>query len=201
MVSQRRNHEGEARAANAIPEERILDAAYELLLAVGMSRLNMADIARRADVSRATLYRRWPNVRAVAAALVTREFATLTDDVVERVGTGREAVVGTTVRVVGAVRTHPLFRKIIDVDPDFLLPYLFQRQGTSAVAQLDLVEEGIRAGQADGSIRDADAGMLARAVMLTARSFALSGRVFVTETDIPALDTELSELIDRYLAS
>ena len=61
----------------AIPEEQILDAAYELLLAVGMRRMSMADIARRAGVSRATLYRRWPNVAAVIGALTTRELARL----------------------------------------------------------------------------------------------------------------------------
>src|SRR5215471_15767052 len=62
--------------ANAIGEERILDAAYELLLAIGMRRMTMADIARHAEVSRATLYRRWPNVQAVVAALMTREWTT-----------------------------------------------------------------------------------------------------------------------------
>ena len=62
--------------SNAI-RKQILDAAYELLLAVGMRRMSMADIARRADVSRATLYRRWPNVNAVVGALTTREFAPL----------------------------------------------------------------------------------------------------------------------------
>ena len=65
-------------AANAIPEQRILDTAYDLLLAVGMRRMSMADISRRAGVSRATLYRRWPNVQAVIGALTTREFALLT---------------------------------------------------------------------------------------------------------------------------
>ncbi len=34
----------------------------------------MADIARHAEVSRATLYRRWPNVQSVVAALMTREW-------------------------------------------------------------------------------------------------------------------------------
>ncbi len=38
--------------------------------------MTMADIARHAEVSRATLYRRWPNVQAVVAALMTREWTT-----------------------------------------------------------------------------------------------------------------------------
>jgi hypothetical protein len=44
MVLQQRKADEPMTAANAIPEERILDAAYELLLAIGMKRMNMADI-------------------------------------------------------------------------------------------------------------------------------------------------------------
>ena len=69
MVSHHRNA--------AIPEERILDAAHDLVLAVGMRRVTMADLAREAGVSRATLYRRFANVDAVVAALVTRELAAI----------------------------------------------------------------------------------------------------------------------------
>lgn len=199
MVLQRRKPAGETGAANAIPEERILDAAYEQLLAVGMRRLNMADIARQADVSRPTLYRRWPNVQALLAALITREFAAVVTLPTGTGSTGRAVVVQTVVQAVSRLRTHPLLRKIIDVDPEFLVPYLLQRRGTSSEHQLALVEAGIRAGQADGSIRAGSRSMLARAVLLTAWSFTLTGPVFVAPNRYRALDAELSELIDRYL--
>src|ERR1700742_4642103 len=97
----------------AIPEEQILDAAYELLLAVGMRRMSMADIARRAGVSRATLYRRWPNVNAIVGALTTREFAGLADPFTRKAKDPRSAVVEAVVSTVRAVRAHPLTRKII----------------------------------------------------------------------------------------
>jgi AcrR family transcriptional regulator len=201
VVSQRRKPAGEATAANAIPEDRILDAAYEQLLAVGMRRLNMADVARQAGVSRPTLYRRWPNVQALLADLVTREFAAVVTPGGEPDASGRSLVVETVVAAVGRLRTHPLLRKIVDVDPEFLVPYLLQRRGTSSDRQLALVEGGIRLGQADGSIRAGAPGMLARAVLLTAWSFTLTGPVFVAPNRYRALDAELSELIDRYLAA
>ncbi|MBC3839343.1 TetR/AcrR family transcriptional regulator [Streptacidiphilus sp. 4-A2] len=200
MVLQQRKADEPMTAANAIPEERILDAAYELLLAIGMKRMNMADIARRAEVSRATLYRRWPNVRAVIAALVTREFAAVVGRAALPQGPGRSRVASTVVHLVGELRTHPLLRKIIEVDPEFLLPYVFERRGTSTEMQLALVRDVVVQGQGDGSIRGGDPAMLARAVLLSAWSFTLTGPVLVAPSEYAALDAELSELIDRYLA-
>lgn len=116
--------------------------------------MTMADIARHAEVSRATLYRRWPNVQAVVAALMTREWTTalvsaFQPDSVD----GRSRLVEGVVEVVAKTRTHPLMRKIIELDPEFLTPYLLERRGSSTVAHLALVKAGIEAGQADGSIR------------------------------------------------
>ena len=204
MVSQRRNSTDvlePPRAANAIPEEAILDAAYELVLAVGMRRVTMADIARQADVSRATLYRRWPNVQAVIAALMTREFAQLARGMADLPGSdGRAALVAGVVHAVAEVRAHPLLRKIVDVDPEFLLPYLVQRRGATADNQLALLEAAIGRGTADGSIRAGDPAMRARAVLLAAWSFVLTGPVLVDRRQYRALDHELAELLDRYLA-
>jgi AcrR family transcriptional regulator len=204
MVSQRRNSTDvlePPRAANAIPEEAILDAAYELLLAVGMRRVTMADIARQADVSRATLYRRWPNVQAVIAALMTREFAQLARGRADSPGSdGRAALVAGVVHAVSEVRAHPLLRKIVDVDPEFLLPYLVQRRGATADNQLALLEVAIGRGTDDGSIRAGDPAMRARAVLLAAWSFVLTGPVLVDKRQYRALDHELADLLDRYLA-
>lgn len=198
MLSQRRN--AGAGPANAIPEQQILDAAYELLLAIGMRRVTMADIARRAGVSRATLYRRWPNVRAVIGALTTRELAAVAARAITAGGLpDRGALVDAVVRVVRGVRAHPLTRKIVEVDPEFLLPYLLERRGSSTTAQLALLETALRAG--DGSIRRGDPAVLARAIWLTAGSFALTGPVLADEhVSLDELDGQLRDVLDRYLA-
>jgi AcrR family transcriptional regulator len=192
VVSQHRN--------SAIPEEQILDAAYELLLAVGMRRMNMADIARRADVSRATLYRRWPNVHAVVGALTTREFARLAPAAFGRKAKdARTAVVDGIVTTVRAVRSHPLTRKIIEVDPEFLLPYLLERPGTSTVAQLDLLVAALKS--SDNSIRRGNRAAQARALWLAAWSFTLTAPVLAGDSvSLATLDRELRALLDRYLA-
>jgi AcrR family transcriptional regulator len=187
--------------ANAIGEERILDAAYELLLAIGMRRMTMADIARHAEVSRATLYRRWPNVQAVVAALMTREWTTalvsaFQPDSVD----GRSRLVEGVVEVVAKTRTHPLMRKIIELDPEFLTPYLLERRGSSTVAHLALVRAGIEAGQADGSIRAGDPDWLSRQIILVSLASAVSGPVLASADEYPQLDDELRVMLTRYLA-
>ncbi|WP_329578770.1 TetR/AcrR family transcriptional regulator [Kitasatospora sp. NBC_01250] len=226
MVSQRINSRADSsepeagrvalRAANAIPEERILDAAYQLLLTIGMQRITMADIARRAGVSRATLYRRWGGVREVLGTLTTRVWTELAESAfpsadaagaapAPQAAHGRAHVVDGVARLVAAIRVHPLLRKIIELDPDFLTPYLLKRRGANTNHQLAMLEAGLQAGIADGSIRPGDPALLARAVLLTAWSFTLTGPVFVdapegTGEAVGRLDDELRLLLDRYLA-
>jgi AcrR family transcriptional regulator len=192
VVSQHRN--------TGIPEERILDAAYDLVLAVGMRRMNMADLARSAGVSRATLYRRFPNVDAVVGALMTRELAVLAEQAYRRPGKDvRSTVVSGTVAMVQAVRTHPLARKIIEVDPEFLLPYLLERRGTSTDAQLDLLAGVLRTN--DGSVRRGNRAAQARALWLAAWSFALTAPVLADDAvGLSTLDNQLRTMLDRYLA-
>jgi AcrR family transcriptional regulator len=181
----------------AIPEEQILDAAYDLLLAVGMRRMSMADIARRAGVSRATLYRRWPNVSSVVGELTTREFARLLPRTFATAAT-RAAIVDAVVGTVRAVRVHPLTRKIIEVDPEFLLPYLLERRGTSTAAQLELLIAALR--RADGSVRKGNRAALASAIWLAAWSFTLTAPVLADEkVSLTTLDRELRAMLDRYL--
>jgi hypothetical protein len=90
-------------------------------------------------------------------------------------------------------------RKIIELDPEFLTPYLLERRGSSTVAHLALVEAGIRAGQADGSIRDGDPVWLARQIILVSLASAVSGPVMASHDEYPKLDEELRSMLTRYL--
>src|SRR6478736_859810 len=57
-------------------EDGLLDAARASILAVGWRRTTLTDVARRAGVSRMTLYRRWPDMQSLLADLMTREWTT-----------------------------------------------------------------------------------------------------------------------------
>ncbi|MCX6493944.1 MAG: helix-turn-helix domain containing protein, partial [Rhodococcus sp.] len=61
-------------------EDTVLDAARSCILERGVKRTTLAEIARRAKVSRPTVYRRWADTRAVVSSLLTREIAALIPD-------------------------------------------------------------------------------------------------------------------------
>lgn len=184
-------------------DDAILDAALASVLAVGVRRTTAADIARRAGVSRMTLYRRFPDSASVVQALMTREFAgALARAAAESAGrpTGRERAVAAVVRTLELLDESPLLRRILDVDPELLLPYVVHRLGTFQRLALDGLGDLLRDGMADGSVRLAEPARLAAAIELAVRGHALAAAA--EERALPAADAreELGRMLDRYLA-
>ena len=56
--------------------ERILDAAYRLIAKHGLRRTSIADIVKESGVSKATLFRRFPNRAALLHALMVAKPST-----------------------------------------------------------------------------------------------------------------------------
>src|SRR5256885_12482488 len=79
-----RNNTGAPR----VDEDALLDAARDCVLAVGLRRTTLTDVARRAGVSRMTIYRRWPDMTALVGDLMTREWGGLTQAAVDAASGG-----------------------------------------------------------------------------------------------------------------
>lgn len=186
-------------------DDVVLDAARDCVLAVGVRRTTLTDVARRAGVSRMTIYRRWADVRTLVGDLMTREWAS----VIERVAPPdddrpvRSQIAEALAAGTHEMREHPLFHKIIDVDPEVLLPYLLQRRGATQDAILTVVERALRAGHQDGSVRTDHPGRQARSVLLVVQSFVMSAHT-MTDDDATlsaaAFDEELRQILERYLS-
>lgn len=184
--------------------DRLLDAAREVILTVGLRRATLTDVARRAGVSRMTVYRSFPDMQSILAELMTREWAAEVQPTAGALppdGDTADTLARGFVAVVSALRANPLFRRIVDVDPEQLLPYLVDRRGRTQDLVLALLGERIAAGQTTGEVRDGDPTLLARSVLLAAHGFTLSAPTMTTDDLTQAdLDAELVHLLQRYLA-
>ena len=186
------------------PRDSYLDAARDCLLDVGWRRTTLTEVARRAGVSRMTIYRTWADMPTLLGDLMTREWSDLVQQV--RAGLPVEADPLTMIRkdVVGLVRLlrqNELFVRIVELDPELILPYLFARRGRSQDAVLAILESTIRDGQRQGAMRRGDPTLLARTILLAAHGFVLSAQTMVDDQVTHAgLDRELGRLVERVLA-
>jgi AcrR family transcriptional regulator len=172
----------------------ILDAARATVLDLGLRRATVSEVARRASVSRMTVYRRYPDGAALIRALMTREFGAVLDEAgvaAADAPTARERLVRSVVRTVEVLREHPLLGRLLDLDPELLLPYLVTRPGRFQLQAREAGAELVAEGQADGSIRAGDRAEIAATVEVAARGFVFGA-------DPPPVD-HLERLLDAYL--
>lgn len=180
-------------------DERILDAAAYCVTAYGADRVTLAEIARRARVSRPTVYRRWPDTRSVLAALLTRRITAALDAVPSR-GVGREAIVERMVGVGKRLRDDEVVMSVLRDAPELTMVYTAERLGTSQQFMIDTLANDIKLAQEVGSVRSGEPRKLAAMCLLVARSVIQSGQIVAAILDTEALDAELVRCLDGYLA-
>lgn len=173
------------------------------MLAVGVRRTTVTDVARRAGVSRMTLYRRFPDVTSLIQGLMTREFSAIIAEVdahASGLPSARERLVEDAVGGADRLTRNPLFLRIVDVDPELLLPYVTTRLGSFQHAVVAAFEARVREGCADGSIVASDPPIVARSIELALRGFVLQTLAEGAEAAREPELAELRRLLDRYLA-
>ncbi|MFJ9691267.1 TetR/AcrR family transcriptional regulator [Kitasatospora sp. NPDC101183] len=182
-------------------DDAILDAAADLVVHLGVRRTQLAEIARRAGVSRPTVYRRWPDVKAVIGALLTREILATIQGGAVLAYADRETFVEGIVEVAVRLRDHPVLGALLHSDDsDLLLEYVVERLGTSQRGLLEALRAGIEQGQAHGSIRAGEPVELAAMVLLIAQSTVQSHRMVASLLPEAAWRRELARALNGYLA-
>ena len=173
------------RAAGDPRHAAYLDAARDCILDVGWRRTTLTEVAKRAGVSRMTIYRAWSDMGSLLGDLMTREWvgiaaATRVAAVDTTTPAGIAAAALSTIR---ALRDNALFVRIVELDPDLLLPYLISRRGRSQEALVEIMASEIESGQASGAIRAGDAVLMARSLTLAGHGFVLSAQT-MTDAEV-----------------
>ncbi|WP_327144468.1 TetR/AcrR family transcriptional regulator [Nocardia sp. NBC_01327] len=181
-------------------DRAILDAARACVAEFGVRRTTLTEVARRAGVSRPTVYRRWADTGSLVADLLVRELHEIIAEAVPAGGNARARLVAAIVGGGAMMRRNPLFAKIFRTDADVMLTYVFERLGRNQRALIGLFADSIREGHRDGSIRHGDAERQAAMLLLLAQSAVQSAGTVVDFLDSDHLDIELTRAIDGYLA-
>jgi AcrR family transcriptional regulator len=178
-------------------EAALLDAALEEVLAHGIRRTTASDIAKRAGVSRQTLYRYWSDAHAVFAALVTRELIAALPAAAEPVDL--EGFVVLLVDTAEGIRRMPLLDRLRDTDPELFGRYILTRLGTSQRAiHADLVRR-LRAAQEHGFVRAGRPAELAAMILLIVQSAVQSAPLVAEWLPDDRWRAELSAALGGYL--
>jgi AcrR family transcriptional regulator len=147
--------------ATAEPEDegtrRILDAALDTYQDFGLKRTTMDDVARRAGVGRATLYRRFPQKDDLISAVGLREvqrFLLSVDADISKATNPQDRMIEGFVAVVRGLRQHTLLNRLLSSEPEAILPGLTLAGGPIIALTRAYLVAKIR--------EDQDAGLLAR---------------------------------------
>jgi AcrR family transcriptional regulator len=107
--------------------QQILDATFQVMIDIGINGLSLEEVARRARVSRQTLYRHFGNRDSLLRATIVREEARLLTLVADAaaVHTDLQAALTAVLSTIFEwTAAHPLLGKLLATEPEALLPLL-----------------------------------------------------------------------------
>jgi TetR/AcrR family transcriptional regulator, repressor for uid operon len=157
---------------------RVLDGAYEQFCRMGIRRSTMEDVARRAGVSRITVYRRFATKDALVEHVVRREFRRYFDQFlidIEQARTAADRVVLGFVSALRAIRHNPLIGGLMAVEPDVLIPTMVGDGGRTLAAVQRFVAGQLRREQHAGNVSpEVDVELVAELMARVCSSFLLT---------------------------
>lgn len=192
-----------AASADPVDEDatttRVLDAAYEQFCLLGIQRTTMEDVAKRAGVSRITVYRRIATKDALIDQVLRREFHRYIETFLADVSaaeTAADRVVVGFGSALRAIRRNPLLSRILEVEPDALVASLIGDGGRTLSLIRRFVAGQLRAEQRAGHVNaSVDVDLVAELMVRVSVSFLL------TPSDVVDLDDEeqASTLVRKFL--
>ncbi|HEX3591053.1 MAG TPA: helix-turn-helix domain-containing protein [Pseudonocardiaceae bacterium] len=122
---------------------RILDAAHAAYHAHGFRRTSVDDVARRAGIGRATIYRRFASRDEIVQAVLMREtrrfFAQIAEATQDLPTLADRLVEGFVVGLRNA-REHSLLQRILADEPEASIPFLTTRDGPAMAVMREFLQ-------------------------------------------------------------
>ena len=169
--------------------ERILAAARRQLLEHGLKRTSLADIAAAAGVAEATLYRRFSSRDELLGTLFERETRAFIAQLDEHTAGGTDPVerlVDGFVFFMTTLRRQELAARLVQTDPEVVLPMLTTGGGAWIALARDYVAAQISAATADGELR-----LTGPPEQVAELLIRISHSLFLTpETKLPVADAD-----------
>jgi AcrR family transcriptional regulator len=178
---------------------RILDAAYEVFCRIGIQRSTMEDVARRAGVSRITVYRRFATKSALIDQVVRREIRRYFDQFlldIEQAETAADRVVLGFVSSLRAIRRNPLIGGLMAADPNALVPTTIGDGGRTLATVREFVAGQLRREQDAGNVSGAvNVDIVAELMVRVCSSFLVIPSHIVDLDD----DEQLADVARQFL--
>ena len=123
---------------------RILDATLATMADHGIARLSLEDVARRAGLSRQTVYRYFPSKGNLVEATVLREEQVFIAAMVSAAGRQRELESALRAAIEAAMRTgqaHALLNRLLATEPESLVALVTTDRGPVLSAARQALQE------------------------------------------------------------
>ncbi|MBF6299594.1 TetR/AcrR family transcriptional regulator [Nocardia amamiensis] len=166
--------------------EKLLESALSAFLDFGIKRTSMGEIARRAGISPATLYRRYESKNDLVEAVSVREaqrFVAAIDKRAQTVSGTEDQLVEIFVAFITAVAGNELLRRLLRTEPDLILPRLTTDAGPILAVGRDYLAGKLRQLRDAGGGHDFDADLVAEIMARLALSLALTPDGLIPATD------------------
>ncbi len=135
-------------AAGRDTRDVIVDAAAAEILRVGLRKLSLVDVARRAGVSRQTVYRYFRDRDELVTAIVLRDQEAVLDTArtaTESITDLREALRVGIAAVLRQIRDHPYLDHLLTAEAEILVPFLTSPSSTVLLVSRPVLEELVAA--------------------------------------------------------
>ncbi|GAA5061291.1 TetR/AcrR family transcriptional regulator [Nocardia callitridis] len=178
---------------------RVVDAACEQFGVMGVRRSTMDDVARRAKVSRITVYRRFATKDVLVEQVILREFRRYFESFrtdIRDARTAADRVVLGFVSSLRVIRGNPIIGDLLAAEPEILVGSMIGERGRSVAMVRQFVAGQLRREQAAGHVStEVDADVVAELMVRISASFLAVPSQIIDLDD----DEQLASLARRYL--